>query len=193
MHFIVRKIPFYIHWMYRKIVSTFICLRFSETRNVFFDGSIDVKGSEFITIGEKTKIGKGVIMSAWDSYNKDTFTPSIKIGKGCNIGDYNHITCINEIVIGDNLLTGRWVTFSDNNHGTFAKELLVLPPTSRPLVTKGKIQIGDNVWIGEKSTILSGITIGEGCIIAANSVVNKSVPPFSMVAGIPAKIIKTIN
>ena len=53
--------------------------------------------------------------------------------------------------------------------------------------------IGDNVWIGDKATILPGVTIGEGAIIAANAVVTKNVPAFSVAAGNPAKIIKSVS
>lgn len=58
------------------------------------------------------------------------------------------------------------------------------------MVSKGPVIIGKNVWIGDKATILPGVTIGEGAVIAANSVVSKNVPPFSVVGGIPARIIK---
>lgn len=58
------------------------------------------------------------------------------------------------------------------------------------IVSKGDIIIGDDVWLGYRSVIMSGITIGQGAIIAAGSVVTKDVPPYSIVAGVPAKIIK---
>ena len=59
--------------------------------------------------------------------------------------------------------------------------------------TKGKIKIEDEVWIGANVTILSGVTIGKGAIIAAGSVVTKDVPPYSIVGGNPAKIIRYRN
>lgn len=59
-----------------------------------------------------------------------------------------------------------------------------------PIYSKGAIVIGDNVWIGEKAAILAGVTIGEGAIIGANAVVTKNIPPYSIAAGIPARIIK---
>lgn len=56
--------------------------------------------------------------------------------------------------------------------------------------SKGDIVVGDDVWIGYRATIMSGVTIGQGAIIAAGAVVTKDVPPYAIVAGIPAKVVK---
>jgi acetyltransferase-like isoleucine patch superfamily enzyme len=63
----------------------------------------------------------------------------------------------------------------------------------RPLISKGEVVIGDNVWIGEGAMILPNVHIGEHAIIAANSVVTKDIPAYSIAAGVPAKIIKHIK
>lgn len=118
------------------------------------------------------------------------YNPQIIIGADCWFGAYNHVTCINKIRIGDGLLTGKWVTISDNNHGDSTLQSLMTKPIERELKSSGPITIGKNVWIGEKATILGNVNIGDCSIIAANSVVTKDVPPYSVVAGIPAKIIK---
>jgi acetyltransferase-like isoleucine patch superfamily enzyme len=97
---------------------------------------------------------------------------------------------VNKIIIGNNLLTGKWVTITDNAHGTTDKEALLSPPIERLLSSKGPVIIGNNVWIGDKATILPGVTIGDGAIIGANAVVTKDVPPYSVVVGNPARIIK---
>jgi acetyltransferase-like isoleucine patch superfamily enzyme len=68
-----------------------------------------------------------------------------------------------------------------------------MEPMMRPLISKGKVIIGDNVWIGEGAMILPNVHIGEGAIIAANSVVTKDIPAYSIAVGIPAKIIKNIK
>ena len=66
-------------------------------------------------------------------------------------------------------------------------------PLKRPLVSKGGVVIGDNVWICDNVCILSGVTIGNGAIVAANAVVTHDVPPYTMVAGVPAKVIKSLG
>ena len=95
--------------------------------------------------------------------------------------------------IGKNLLTGRWVTITDNAHGTTNLCDVQVAPATRKLYSKGDVIIGNDVWIGDKATILPGVTIGNGAIIAANAVVTKDVPAYTVVGGNPAKIIKTIE
>lgn len=150
-------------------------------------------GEKYISIGKGTTIHEGVILTAWDKYGKQNFIPSIKIGNNCNIGEHAHITACKEIIIGNNVLTGRRIYISDNAHGNSSKEEIDIPPIKRSLHIKGPVIIEDNVWIGERVCILSGVHIGRGAIIAANAVVTHDVPPGCIVGGVPAKIIKIIK
>jgi len=182
----------------RKIIefikSEWIKLYFPNIENgVSISSDIDYNGAKYIEIGENTVIGKNCIIHAWDKYKENFFNPKIKIGKHCSIGEYNHITSINEIEIGDNVLTGRFVLITDNSHGESNFDQITTPPVNRKLYSKGKVIIGNNVWICDKVTILPGVTINEGAIIAANSVVTKNVPANSIVGGNPAKIIRIIK
>ena len=158
-----------------------------------FANHVIFKGRSCISLGNNSYIDDFSIISAWTDYRGTTYYPQIIIGNDCRIGSYNHITAINKIVLGDGLLTGKWVTITDNSHGTFTKEQIYTPPALRPLFSKGEVVIGKNVWICDKATITSGVTIGDGCIIAANAVVTKSIPPYSIAAGNPARVVKTIN
>lgn len=154
-----------------------------------------VIGNNFISIGERSIIGDNAVLTAWDSYKPtgQKFCPQIIIGNDVNIGEYCHITAINRIVIEDGVLTGRRITITDNSHGVFIEKELMEKPIERALYSKGEVVIGRNVWIGDKVTILPGVHIGEGTIIAANTVVTKDIPAFSVCAGNPGKIIKKIE
>lgn len=145
---------------------------------------------KYISIGEKCSFQNYLYLTAWKEYQGEHFTPELTIGNNGSFGAFNHITCINKVKIGDNCLTGKWVTISDNNHGTTDFDTLHEAPSIRKLYTKGQVIIGNNVWIGDKATILGGVTIGDGAVIAANSVVTKDVPAYSVVGGNPAKVIK---
>lgn len=143
-------------------------------------------GEKYISVGKNSRINEYSYLTAWDRIG----IPMLTIGDNAKIGAFNHITCANKITIGDNLLTGKWVTITDNSHGTTSVEELKCPPISRKLHSKGPVIIGNNVWIGDKATILPNVTIGDGAVIAANAVVTKDVPEYCVVAGNPARIIK---
>lgn len=151
-------------------------------------------GSQRIRIGAKTGIGSHSVLGSWERYGKDEqYEPEIIIGNDCNIGEFCHITAINKITIGDGLLTGRFVYIGDNAHGGLSWEEADIPPAKRHLTSKGEIMIGRNVWIGDKVTVLGGVSIGDNVIVAANTVVTKDIPSNCVVAGVPAKVIKELK
>lgn len=150
-------------------------------------------GAKNISIGNNCYIGINAQLTAFDKFHGLNFTPKIVIGDNVSLGDSIHITSINSITIGDGVLTGRRVTITDHSHGRIELSEMNVPPNDRTLFSKGPVHIGNNVWIGDKASILAGVTIGEGCIVGANSVVTKSIPSFCVVAGVPARIIKRIK
>ena len=160
-----------------------------------------IHGAQYITIGDNCAFSDGIYLTAWDCFttvvngeeHTQKFLPNITIGDHCNFGAFNHITCINKIVIGDGVLTGKWVTITDNSHGTTDMECLQIRPTNRKLFSKGPVIISENVWIGDKATILPGVTIGEGVVVAANAVVTKDIPAYCVAAGNPAKVIRKLK
>lgn len=147
-----------------------------------------IVGHGNIQIGHRCIIGRRSILAVHASSK----TPLLIIGDDVELGDDNNISCISPLVISDGVLTGRRVMINDNLHGEITHEQLQIMPKNRPLVSKGPITIGKNVWIGEMAIILGGVTIGEGAVIGAHAVVTKDVPAYSVVAGIPAKVIKLV-
>ena len=173
----------------RRLRSYWLYPIFAKCHNTVLFGKIGrIHGCKCITIAEGTRFGDFCYLTTWPEYVKEK--PSLEIGKHCNFGGFNHITCTNKIVIGNNVLTGRWVTISDNNHGNTSQEMLQMHPSERPVVSKGPVFIEDDVWIGDKATILTGVRVGRGAVVAANAVITKDVPAYCVVAGNPAKIIK---
>lgn len=154
--------------------------------------SLQGDGQRNIIIGDNTSIQSHSILGCWEQYGEQRFTPSITIGHHCSIGEYNHITACNKITIGDGLLTGRYVYIGDNAHGGLSEEEASVPPIERKLQSKGEVSIGNNVWVGDKATILAGVHIGDNVIVAANAVVTRDMPSNCIVAGVPAKVIKRL-
>lgn len=152
-----------------------------------------VRGLKYIKVGEGTVIGYHVELTAWDCYKGQKFKPDIIIGNGTTIRDYSQITAIDSIQIGSGVLTGPNILITDNAHGASVADLLDMAPNLRHLFSKGPVVIEDNVWIGTKASIMPGVRIGKGAIIAANSVVTHDIPPYCVAAGVPAKVIKVMR
>lgn len=152
-------------------------------------------GEQYISIGKNSYIGDYGRLTAYSHYplTNQCFTPKILIGDNCSIGPQSHITAINNITIGNNVLTGPRVLITDNAHGESIDNILDIAPSRRNLVSNGSVIIEDNVWIGEGAMIMPNVKIGKGSIIAANSVVTKDIPAYCIAAGVPAKIIKQIR
>ena len=149
-------------------------------------------GLKYISVGNRTYIAPNVQLTAWDCHNGNHYTPSITIGNHCTIREYAHITAINSITIGDDLLTGTNVLITDNSHGMATREHMSLPFYERPMVSKGPVAIGNKVGLGNNVCVMPGVTIGDGVIIGANSIVTHDVPAYSVAAGIPARVIKQL-
>ena len=181
--------------LYTMWISNFIG-KVGEGIYISYPCSLEGGGSKSIVVGDNTCIQSHCILGCWKAYNAydglQTFNPEIIIGKHCCIGEYTQITACNNITIGDGLLTGRYVYIGDNAHGGLSCMDAEIPPVRRKIVTKGEIIIGKNVWIGDKVTIVGGVNIGDNVIIGANSVVTHDVPSNSIIAGIPAKVIKSL-
>lgn len=112
------------------------------------------------------------------------FGRHIQIGKNVFINHACTFLDLGGIIIEDDVLIGPKVSIITENHP--------VNPNERKMLDLKSVIIKQNVWIGANSTILPGITIGENSVVAAGSVVTKDVPANTVVAGIPAKIMKTI-
>jgi acetyltransferase-like isoleucine patch superfamily enzyme len=110
------------------------------------------------------------------------------IGENCFINDYSRIVSFNEITIGNKVVIAQFVTILDHDHASSIKDGIL---AFGDYVT-AKITIGNNVWIGDKVTILKGTSIGNNVVIAANSLVNSEIPSNCIVGGVPAKILKQL-
>lgn len=111
----------------------------------------------------------------------------IVIGDNVGIGEYAYLGGGGGLEIGDECIVGQYFSCHPENHN--CDDLTV--SIRHQGVTRKGIRIGSNCWIGSKVTILDGVEVGKGCVIAAGSVVTKSFPENSIIGGVPAKILKS--
>lgn len=150
----------------------------------------DIRNKKNIKIGKNFTSGFGCRIEAFPSDENTGYC--ISIGNDVQINDYVHIGAVGSIKIGDNVLMASKIYISDHNHGSYDELNSDHPmsiPQERVSICK-PVVICDNVWLGESVCVLPGVTIGEGCVIGALSVVSKNIPPFSIAVGNPAKVVK---
>jgi acetyltransferase-like isoleucine patch superfamily enzyme len=111
----------------------------------------------------------------------------VSVGSDCYIGIGAVIRARDHIRIGDDVLVAEYVTIRDQDHD-FSGILQIAHSGFKT----APVTIGNNVWIGAKSTITRGVSIGDNSVIGANSVVTRSIPANSVAVGVPARVIKTI-
>ena len=108
---------------------------------------------------------------------------SVEIGDFCSVD--GAVFAVNGSVrLGDHTLVAYGVTFSDGP--------VAVPPDARPLAGGAHIEVGENVWIGARATILGGARVGQGAVVGALSVVDSAIPSLSVCAGNPARVVRTI-
>lgn len=150
-----------------------------------------ISGSQHMEFGDGCWFGQDAWVECIDNRTGQLFTPKLKVGKNFSMQKNCHIGCINSIEIGDDVLLGSKVYITDHYHGEITREALVLPPSERPLWGK-PVKIGNNVWIGDNVCIMPGVTLGDNVIVGANAVVTHSFPANTVIAGVPAKVIRIL-
>lgn len=172
---------------YFKIRTFFV---FKNARLIRFP--IDIRGKKFIEVGRGFTTGFGCRIESYPDSNQKT----LFIGENFQMNDYVHITAMESIRIGKNVLLASKIYISDCSHGSYAGDQYDSSPTEIPKDRKmfsKPVIIEDNVWLGEFVSVLPGVTIGQGTIVGANSVVSKSLPSNVIAVGTPAKPIKKYN
>ena len=162
-------------------------------KNATIEYPISTLGLSCFSIGNNFNVRKDFKLRAHREYENKFFFPEITIGDNFYAATQSNITIVGTLVIGSDVTLASRVTIIDHAHGRADYSDLETPVMKRELSTKGPIIIEDNVWICEGAVVLSGVTIGKNAIVATNAVVTKNVPANSIVAGVPARVVKIIN
>lgn len=171
-----------------KRAKIFNCSYIQVGKNFNVDDYAEVNGlsEKGITCGDNVTIGKYALIRPSNQYGGN-IGAGLKIGNDSNIGPYGYVGCSGMIEIGNNVMISPRVSLYAENHNFDDVSI----PMKEQGVSKKFIKIEDDCWIAANSIVLAGVTIGNGSIIAAGSVVTKDVPPYSIFAGNPAKLIRS--
>lgn len=170
----------------------------SEPKNFVMDKPYRLIRPEFISMGDHVYLGPNSMLNCMTQYPSDvmhapdeiepkTYTPRIQIGNRVSATGGLQIASCNEVIVEDDVLFATNVHMTDAFHGY---EHVDYAYKFQHLWKAGPIRIGRGSWIGQNVVIAPGVSIGEMCIVGANSVVNKDIPPYSIALGAPAVPIK---
>jgi acetyltransferase-like isoleucine patch superfamily enzyme len=156
-------------------------------KNLILGDNVDINAlsTNGIQLGDNVSIARDSILFCTGVIAQKGI--GITIGDRTGIGARAFLAGQGGITIGSDVITGPNIQIFSENHNFSDLEQTIKTQG----VTKQVTVIGSNCWLGGGVTILAGVTIGDGCIIAAGSVVTKSVPQNSVVAGVPAKVVKS--
>lgn len=160
-------------------------IRFGRFLKLGHDVHLSALGSKGIVIGHNVGIGAFSQVVVATSLNQ--LGNHIVIGNNVGIGEFAYLGGAGGLRIGDECIVGQYFSCHPENHITADLSTSI---RNQGVSRKG-IEIGKNCWIGSKVTILDGVKIGDGCVIAAGAVVNSSFPDDSVIGGVPAKLLKT--
>lgn len=147
--------------------------------NIRFHGPVHIASfAGDVTIGNRVHFGPDVNISASKG-------GAITIGDDVSINQGTFLICRMKITIGSGTRIGEYVSIRDNDHGWQNAEIMI---KDQGYICQ-PVYIGNDVWIGRGAAVLKGVTIGDGAVIGASTVVTKDVPPFSVVVGVPARVI----
>lgn len=157
---------------------------FGKSISIGNNVEINALSKKGITLGNNVSILKGTIIECTGVMND--LGEGLTIGNNVGIAQNCFIQVRGEVIIGDNVIFGPNVSLFSENHLFDNPDL----PVNVQGVNRKGVTIESGVWIGSRAVILDGVTVGRNSIVAAGSIVNKDVLPYSIVGGIPAKLIK---
>lgn len=169
-------------WIYRFLFQ-------SMGSATFVSPFIQSVGLDCVSLGNRSRISRNTRLLALKGYGSQLFTPHISLGDNVSIGFGCTLSCVNRLEIGHDVTIGDNVYIADSHHDYSNPALGVL---DQPLLP-GRITIGQGAWVGYGAFIAGNVSLGEHSIVGANSVVTRSVPAYTVVAGVPARPIKRFN
>lgn len=186
MEIVKRNVKLMLTFLYHP----FLFAKIGLSKNLILGKKIRINTTKYLNIGKNVTICNNARLLFVDEYKGGKYEPYVNIGNNVFITFNFTLMAAAPITIHDHVLIASDVMISSENHGMNPE--MTQSYSQTPLVGK-PVEIGAGCWLGEKVIILPGVTLGKRCIVAAGAVVTRSFPDYSLIAGVPAKCIKTYN
>ena len=152
------------------------------------------RGFVFLDRGAELYARRGLgrlVLGRWLHLGVDTaircHEGTLRIGDKCTFARRDSINCYLDVEVGDSVLVADDVYISDFDHRFADPDR----PITEQGIVKSRVRIGDDVWLGTKSTVTRGVVIGNGAVVGANAVVTHDVPDYGVAVGIPARVVRS--
>ena len=163
------------------------CHKISVGKTITIGDNVEMNALSLsgITFGDNVSIQRNTIIECTGVIRH--LGEALEIGNNVGIAQNCFIQVRGKVTIGNDVMFGPGVSIFSEDHGFSDTDI---PMIEQPEIRKG-VTIENDVWIGARAVILDGVTIGKGSIIAAGSIVKSSVPPYSIVVGVPGKVLRS--
>ena len=148
---------------------------------------LKITGQQYIHIGRFVKFYENARIECYGTFKEQALNPKLIINNNVIINNNFTALIADECSIGENTIIAHNVSIINENHGI---DLAIGVPFHEQVLTTRPITIGKNCWIGCNVVLIPGASLGDNCVVGAGAVVNKTFPSNTMIAGVPAKIIK---
>ncbi len=191
-------------WLMRGVIRTFLLT--GKPSLVFIAPGVKLRNLSLCRFGKGVTLDTGVILDGLSyqgvslgdnvtigSYSEirssmlSSLGAGLQFGKNSGCGAYSFIGAGGPVLIGEHVIMGQHVSFHAESH-IFSRTDI---PIRAQGVTKKGITIEDDCWVGANVTFLDGCHVGTGCVVAAGAVVRGEIPPFSVIAGVPARVLRS--
>lgn len=159
-------------------------------KNLHVGKDVKFGNKRLISFENNCDIANQVVFAPLVSNNGQTYPSEISVGNNVHFGTQDRIASKDSVVIEENVLFVAFVHITDHSHEYHD---ISRPVSMQGVMGKGKVVIKEGAWLAFGCHVLSGVTVGEHSVVAANSVVTKDVPAYSVVSGNPARVISRYN
>lgn len=155
--------------------------------NVILDDYVEIQGLSTggVCLGNNVSLGRGCLVRPTGNYG-GRVGQGLSMGDGSSMGPFGYIGCSGRVTIGCNVMMGPRVSIFAENH--------ITRDVNRPIRDQGvywdPVVIEDDVWLGSNSVVLPGVRVGQGAVVASGAVVTRDVEPFTVVGGVPARLLR---
>ncbi|WP_049946058.1 acyltransferase [Butyrivibrio sp. WCD2001] len=187
---IISRTAWFKQYVLNRLRGAFWHIYLKSGRHLNVAANVKFLNPSKITLGEHVDVAENVAFCPLNNIGETKYPSEIIVGNRVHFGPFDRIASMEKVTIEDDVLFAAFVHVTDHSH-EYRKA--GVPVWQQGVYSEGPVVIKRGAWLGFGCHVLSGVTIGEFSIVGANSTVTKSIPPYSVAVGSPARVVKRFN